>query len=111
MKTIERVASWFLGRLVWLWAKTSLWPSEDNAYAYSYPEEMDEDQIEEEEDGIVEEEETEYVEEPHTLGSSNDMEQGGDSKDDKDINRLRINRTRPETCDQEVKLINESNQS
>lgn len=76
--------SWLLGQAAWAWARAGIWESE-YADAFAYPNE---------EEGIPEDY-PESGEKPPV-----------DAKDEKMFDqKVLINRTRPEACDQEVKLI------
>lgn len=72
--------SWLVGQAVWAWAKAGIWESE---YAYAYPNE-DED--------IHEEYQDNDQEKPPITEKLFDQ-------------KVLINRTRPEACDQEVNIM------
>ncbi|XP_033328021.1 voltage-dependent calcium channel subunit straightjacket isoform X2 [Megalopta genalis] len=82
-KNIQKIATWLLGQAAWAWAKAGMWESE-YAEAFAYPNEdegMHRDYQESEEKSPV------------------------DPKDEKMFDqKVLINRTRPEACDQEVYL-------
>ncbi|XP_076638666.1 voltage-dependent calcium channel subunit straightjacket isoform X2 [Colletes latitarsis] len=82
-KTAQKLISWFVGKVAWAWAKAGIWDSE-YVQTFAYPNEdetMHEDYQESEEKPTV------------------------DAKDEKLFDqKVLINRTRPEACDQEVYL-------
>ncbi|XP_006567861.1 voltage-dependent calcium channel subunit alpha-2/delta-3 isoform X2 [Apis mellifera] len=78
-KHAQKMISWLVGQAVWAWAKAGIWESE---YAYAYPNE-DED--------IHEEYQDNDQEKPPITEKLFDQ-------------KVLINRTRPEACDQEVYL-------
>ncbi|XP_046416365.1 voltage-dependent calcium channel subunit alpha-2/delta-3 isoform X2 [Neodiprion fabricii] len=122
LKTLERAANWVLGSLAWIWVKSGIWSSADYAYAYPYPKDDDDEQIDEEtvdedeeEDGIMVEEvkskpdvpdEKANAEKSHETSDQdrNDEEPNAETKGEKDNQPPQIKRTRPETCDQRMKL-------
>lgn len=74
--------SWLVGQAVWAWAKAGIWESE---YAYAYPNE---------DEGI------------HEEYQDNEEKPPVDAKDEKLFDqKVLINRTRPEACDQEVNFV------
>lgn len=74
--------SWLVGQAVWAWAKAGIWESE---YAYAYPNE---------DEGI------------HEEYQDNEEKPPVDAKDEKLFDqKVLINRTRPEACDQEVNFM------
>lgn len=74
--------SWLIGQAAWAWAKAGIWESE-YAEAYAYPNE---------DEGM------------HEDYHENDEKPPVDAKDEKLFDqKVLINRTRPEACDQEVK--------
>ncbi|XP_076235530.1 voltage-dependent calcium channel subunit straightjacket isoform X5 [Calliopsis andreniformis] len=82
-KHAQKMMSWLIGQAAWAWAKAGIWES-DYADAFAYPNE---------EEGIPEDYQ-ESEEKPPV-----------DAKDEKMFDqKVLINRTRPEACDQEVYL-------
>lgn len=81
---MQQMVSWLVGQAAWAWAKAGIWES-DYAEAYAYPNEdegMHEDYQESEEKPPI------------------------DPKDERLFDqKVLINRTRPEACDQEVNFI------
>ncbi|XP_046751181.1 voltage-dependent calcium channel subunit alpha-2/delta-3 isoform X3 [Diprion similis] len=120
-KALERAAKWVLGSLAWMWVKSGIWSSADYAYAYPYPSDDEDEPVDEEtededeeDDGIVVEEVKEkldVVEEKANAAKpreTDDQDQddgdlGVETKNEKD-QPPQIRRTRPETCDEEMKL-------
>ncbi|XP_043254701.1 voltage-dependent calcium channel subunit alpha-2/delta-3 [Colletes gigas] len=82
-KTAQKLISWFVGKAAWAWAKAGIWDSE-YVQTFAYPNE----------DEAIHEDYQESEEKPTV-----------DAKDEKLFDqKVLINRTRPEACDQEVYL-------
>ncbi|XP_012275894.1 voltage-dependent calcium channel subunit alpha-2/delta-3 isoform X2 [Orussus abietinus] len=89
-KSMQRWASWILGQVTWAWVKAGIWSTEQ-AYGYAYPGEEDEGH-----DDYPDRREKPSV----------------DAKDEQNFDeKVLINRTRPEPCDQEVHLYSLANVS
>ncbi|KAG7203219.1 hypothetical protein KM043_010323 [Ampulex compressa] len=83
LKNLQRAISWLVGQAAWAWAQTGIWDSE-YAEAYAYPsdeESIHEDYHESDEKPVVDDKAEKLFDE-----------------------KVLINRTRPEACDQEVYL-------
>ncbi|XP_008550287.1 voltage-dependent calcium channel subunit alpha-2/delta-3 isoform X1 [Microplitis demolitor] len=82
-KNIQKAASWLLAQLVWTWAKVGFWQL-DYAYGHTF------DYDNEEDNG-------------HNDYEDND-DRTSEEKGEKAYDRVIINRTKPQACDQEVYL-------